>query len=91
MQAGAKKIIIGTKANPEFLKQLPKEGIIVAVDTKDGFVVDNGWTKKTKKTPEQLIEELDKYCSGFLFTNVNKEGMMQMFRWIGLSTIKKRL
>src|SRR3989338_7142605 len=39
MRAGAKKIIIGTKATPKFLKQLPKERVVVAIDTKDGFVV----------------------------------------------------
>ena len=35
LQAGARKIIIGTKATPAFLKQLPKERIIVAIDAKD--------------------------------------------------------
>lgn len=73
----AKKIIIGTKATPEFLKQLPKEKLIVAIDTKDGFVVNKGWTESTNKTPGKMIKELEKYCSEFLFTNVNKEGMMQ--------------
>lgn len=77
LRAGAKKIIIGTKANKQFLKQLPRDRVIVAIDTKDNFVVDKGWTRKTKKTPLQLIKELEKYCSEFLFTNVNKEGLMQ--------------
>lgn len=77
LAAGAKKIIIGTKATPEFLKQLPKERIIVAVDTKDGKVVDNGWTNKTTKTPEEVITQLEKYCSEFLFTNVEREGLME--------------
>src|SRR3989338_11077304 len=44
---GAKKIIIGTKATPKFLKQLPKDRIIVAIDAKDGFVVNKGWKNKT--------------------------------------------
>lgn len=76
LSAGAKKIIIGTMASPEFLKQLPKDRIIVAIDTKDGKVVDKGWTRKLKKKPEELIKDLDNFCSEFLFTNVNKEGMM---------------
>jgi len=77
LQAGAKKIIIGTKATPEFLKQLPKDRVIAAVDTKDGYVVTKGWTNKTKEKPEELIKKLEPYCSGFLFTNVDKEGLMQ--------------
>ena len=77
LQAGAKKIIIGTKATPEFLKQLPKGRVIAAVDTKEGYVVTKGWTNKTKEKPENLIKKLEPYCSGFLFTNVDKEGLMQ--------------
>lgn len=74
---GAKKIIIGTKANKKFLKKLPKERLIVAIDTKNGFVVNKGWRNKTKRAPEEFVKELENYCSGFLFTNVDKEGLMQ--------------
>jgi len=86
LQAGAKKIIIGTKATPDFLKQLPKDRLIVAVDSKDGYVVTKGWTEKTKQKPEELIKKLEAYCSGFLFTNVDKEGLMQ---GIDFKAIKK--
>src|SRR3989344_3235717 len=58
LQAGAKKIIIGTKANPKFLGQLPKERVIAAIDSKEGYVVNKGWTAKTKKTPKELIKGL---------------------------------
>ncbi len=86
LQAGAKKIIIGTKAAPEFLKRLPKGRVIAAVDTKDGYVVTKGWTNKTKEKPEELIKKLEPYCSGFLFTNVDKEGLM---RGIDFGIVKK--
>lgn len=76
LSAGAKKIIIGTKACPEFLEKLPWERVIVAIDTKENKVVDKGWTRKTDKIPQQMIKELDNYCSEFLFTNVDKEGLM---------------
>ena len=86
LKDGANKIIIGTKASPEFLKRLPKNRVIAAIDTKDGFVVNKGWTNKTKNTPQKLIKELEPYCSVFLFTNVNKEGLMQ---GIDFSIVKK--
>lgn len=89
LNAGAKKIIIGTKADSDFLKQLPKEKIIVAIDTKDNYVVNEGWTKKTKRTPEEAIKELEDYCSEFLFTNVNKEGLMQGFDFDKAKKLKK--
>ncbi|MFC1697345.1 HisA/HisF-related TIM barrel protein [Nanoarchaeota archaeon] len=83
IDAGATKIIIGTKAEKRFiadlLKVIPKEKIIVAIDTKGDFIVNKGWTKMTYKTPYQLISELEEYCSEFLFTNVNIEGTMQGF------------
>lgn len=76
LKAGAKKIIIGTKATPEFLKKLPKEKVIVAVDTKNNSVVTEGWTKSTGRNPFERMKELEPYCCEFLFTNVDREGML---------------
>ena len=75
--AGAKKIIVGTKANAGFLLKLPKERVIVAIDAKDRCVVCEGWRRKTGKSPIEVVRELEGYCSEFLFTNVDKEGLMQ--------------
>lgn len=76
LRAGAKKIIIGTSATPEFLKKLPKDKVIVALDTKSGSVVTDGWTKSSGKSPFAQIKGLEQYCSEFLFTNVDKEGLL---------------
>jgi len=86
LQAGAKKLIIGTKATPKFLKRLPKDRVIVAIDSKDGLVVNKGWTAKTNRTPRDLIKELEPYCCEFLFTDVNREGLM---KGIDFGKIKK--
>ena len=77
LKLGAKKIIIGTKANYDFLRQLPKDKLIVAIDTKKGKIVNKGWTTYTDQTPQKMIKELENLCSGFLFTNVDREGLMQ--------------
>jgi phosphoribosylformimino-5-aminoimidazole carboxamide ribotide isomerase len=77
LRAGAKRIIIGTNATPEFLGQLPREKIIAAIDTKGRSVVTEGWTKATESTPQEKIRELEPCCAGFLFTNVDREGRMQ--------------
>lgn len=78
---GADKIIIGTKANQKFLKQLnkqiPKDRIIVALDTKNDFIVKNGWRKTTKQKAECLIKKMEPYCSEFFYTCVDKEGLMK--------------
>lgn len=77
LKAGASKIIIGTAANKELLQQLPASKIIVAIDTKKGKITTEGWQKITDNTPEALIKELEDYCYGFLYTIVDKEGMLQ--------------
>ena len=86
LQAGAKKVIIGTKATPKFLAQLPKDRIIAAIDAKEGVVVNKGWTAKTSRTPKDLIKELEPYCCEFLFTDVDREGLM---KGIDFGKIKK--
>lgn len=77
LRAGAKKIIIGTKATPDFLSKLPKDRIIVAVDAKDEYVMNRGWRKQTEKKPQELVTELEDYCSSFLFTDIGIEGSMK--------------
>jgi len=86
LQAGAKKIIIGTKATPKFLKQLSRDRVIAAIDSRDNIVVNKGWTAKTNRTASDLIKELEPYCCEFLFTDVNREGLM---KGIDFGKIKK--
>ncbi len=89
LQAGAKKIIIGTKATPKFLAQLPKKRVIVAIDSKDGYIVNKGWKFKTRKKTKELVQELGPYCSGFLFTDVNREGMLKGIDFSKIKRIKE--
>lgn len=74
---GASKIIIGSKANPEFLSQLPRNRVIVALDSYQGSVVTHGWRKTTGLSPLVQAKKLAPYCSGFLYTIVEKEGRLQ--------------
>jgi len=74
---GAKKIIIGTAASEDFLSQLPKDKILVAIDSKNGKITTEGWTKELDNTPVEYINRFDDLCSGYLYTVVEKEGMMQ--------------
>jgi len=77
LDAGASRIVIGTAASPEFLKQLPKERLVVALDARDGEVVIEGWRTKTGARVEDRMNELRDYVSGFLVTFVEREGRMQ--------------
>jgi len=76
LDAGARKVILGTAATPEVLRQLPKDRVIAALDARDGEVVTEGWTKATGRTVEERIKELRPYVGGFLVTFVEIEGRM---------------
>ena len=73
---GAKKIIIGTKASEYFLSHLPKDKVIVAIDANKGKIVTEGWLKEINATPAEYVQRFDNLCSGYLYTIVEKEGMM---------------
>jgi phosphoribosylformimino-5-aminoimidazole carboxamide ribotide isomerase len=80
---GADRVIVGTAAfssngiHREFLQQLDPAKAIIALDSKDGRIVVKGWREAVNLTAEEVIGELQPYCSGFLCTYVDKEGMMQ--------------
>ncbi len=82
IQQGAHRVIVGTAAfNRPLLEQISQsigpERLVIALDSKAGKVVVKGWQESTEFTAEQVIRELEPYCSGFLCTYVDKEGMLQ--------------
>lgn len=76
LDAGASKIIIGTKATPELLEKLPRERLIAALDARDGEVVVEGWQTGTGRGIIERMQELNPYVSGYLVTFVEREGRM---------------
>lgn len=87
VRQGAYRVIVGTAAftadgiNEPFLSSVAAEigsdRVTVALDSKDGRIVVKGWREATNRTALDVITELEPYCSGFLCTYVDKEGMMQ--------------
>lgn len=84
---GAHRVIVGTSAfnktgvNHDLLRDIASavrpERILIALDSKEGRIVVKGWQEATNFTAEQVLSELEPYCSGFLCTYVDKEGMLQ--------------
>ena len=79
---GAHRVIVGTAAfSTPVLEQIAAavtpERLIIALDSKGGEIVVKGWREATGATAEQVIQSFEPYCSGFLCTYVDKEGMMQ--------------
>ena len=78
---GAHRVIVGTAAFTPALAEIAgavgPERVIVALDSKGGEIVVKGWREGTGLTAEEVVGRLAPYCSGFLCTYVDKEGMMQ--------------
>jgi phosphoribosylformimino-5-aminoimidazole carboxamide ribotide isomerase len=81
IQLGAHRVIVGTAAFTPALEEISQtvgpERILIALDSKGGKIVVKGWQEATSFTAEQVVHKLEPYCSGFLCTYVDKEGMMQ--------------
>ena len=87
LDCGAEKVIVGTAAfqadglNHVFLRELqatvPKEAILLALDSLDGHIVVKGWRDSLAVSALEVIREIEPYCGGCLCTYVDKEGMMQ--------------
>ena len=53
------------------------ERVIAAVDSRGGHVVIHGWKTALPITAVDAVRALEPYCSEFLYTHVDKEGLMQ--------------
>jgi len=86
LAAGAKQIIAGSslfkdgKPDLDFAKRLADsigaEQVIAAVDSRGGQVVIHGWKTPLPLTAVEAVKALEPYCSEFLYTHVDAEGLM---------------
>lgn len=82
IEAGAKRVIIGTAAvtDPEFLKAAVAaygEKIAVGVDIKDGMVAIKGWTETSAQSCFDFCEKLsDIGIKTIICTDISKDGLL---------------
>ncbi len=89
IEIGAKRVIVGSalfddgKLRTQFAESLAAElgldRLIFALDAIGGRVTTHGWRKMTEVRPLEMIEALDRWCGGFLYTHVDSEGLLQGF------------
>jgi phosphoribosylformimino-5-aminoimidazole carboxamide ribotide isomerase len=53
------------------------DNVIAAVDARDGRVVIHGWKTTLPISAVEAVQALDPYVGEFLYTHVDKEGLMQ--------------
>lgn len=98
LASGAKKVIIGsslfsdqginTRFAEELFDEFGAEHLIFAVDSRAGFIAVKGWKQSTSLTPAQAMRELEQFCSAFLYTHIDTEGMMQGFPFAVLNELR---
>ena len=84
---GALKVIVGSALFKDgvvdvenarcFSEAVGVDRVIGAVDSKGGRVVTHGWQSSTGTTAAAAVRELEPYCGEFLYTHVDKEGLMK--------------
>jgi phosphoribosylformimino-5-aminoimidazole carboxamide ribotide isomerase len=84
---GVQQIIIGSAAfrdggvNSRFLsglaKQVGRKRVVIALDTAKGRIVTHGWRRRSTLRADEVMDALEKFCSAFLCTDVDREGTMQ--------------
>lgn len=86
VRTGATQIIIGSAAfhrgeiNVRFLRSLtravPRKKIVIALDTYRGKIATQGWRTTVALHPLDVMPLLERFCSGFLCTDVDREGTL---------------
>ena len=83
---GALRVIIGSSLIKDgsiqsmFAEQLAAQvgadKLLFAVDSKGGKVAIRGWRQLTDISAAQMIRALELWCSGFLYTHIDTEGLL---------------
>ena len=80
---GVSRIVIGSAAlkDPEFVKAMAREwenGIVVAVDAKDGMVATEGWAEVSDIAVHDLARRFeDAGVASLLFTDIGRDGLLK--------------
>jgi phosphoribosylformimino-5-aminoimidazole carboxamide ribotide isomerase len=87
LDAGAQRVIVGSalfadgKLDTNFAERLMESvgasRLVFALDAMGGRVTTHGWRKISDVRPLEMIEALDRWCTAFLYTHVETEGLLQ--------------
>jgi phosphoribosylformimino-5-aminoimidazole carboxamide ribotide isomerase len=96
---GARKVIVGSALFTEsgidlaFARQLSDavgpDRLIAAVDTKQGAVAIHGWRTRLALTPVEAVQLLEPFVGEFLYTHVDREGLMQGTDMAAINAVKQ--
>ncbi len=86
LASGAKRVVIGSSLIKDgnidapfaegLASQVGAEKLVFAVDSKGGKVAIRGWRQLTGISAAQMIRALEPWCTAFLYTNIDTEGLL---------------
>jgi phosphoribosylformimino-5-aminoimidazole carboxamide ribotide isomerase len=80
---GVSRVVMGTAAlkDPQFVKDMARDwenGIVVAVDARDGMVATEGWAEVSDVPVEDMARRFeDAGVASLLFTDIGRDGMLK--------------
>lgn len=87
LRSGARRIIIGsslirashinTDFAEELARELGRERLVFALDSRGGKVAIGGWKQITGFSPLDMMQALEPWCAAFLYTHIDTEGLMR--------------
>jgi len=87
LESGALRVILGSSlisqgaVNTAFAQRVAAaagpERLVFAVDSQGGHVAIKGWQETTGITPIQMMRTLEPFCTAFLYTHIDTEGLLQ--------------
>ncbi|HTT21627.1 MAG TPA: 1-(5-phosphoribosyl)-5-[(5-phosphoribosylamino)methylideneamino] imidazole-4-carboxamide isomerase [Candidatus Sulfotelmatobacter sp.] len=87
LELGAQRVILGSSLifegainfvfAREVSSQLGPDKLVFAVDSRGGYVSIKGWQESTAIKAAEMIRALEPFCSAFLYTNIDTEGLLQ--------------
>ncbi len=69
--------VVDTEFARRIAEAITPERFIAAVDSRGGHVVVDGWRTTLTLTPVDAVRALEPYAGEFLYTHVDREGLMQ--------------
>lgn len=87
LDLGAQRVILGSALisdgaiNVAFARDISSRSgpdtLVFAVDSRGGYVSIKGWQESTPIETVQMIRALEPFCSAFLYTHIDTEGLLQ--------------
>ena len=87
LKLGARRVIFGSSLirdgamdfafARDAATRLGPEKLVFAADCRDGKVAIKGWRETTCITAADLMRQLEPFCSAFLYTHIDTEGLLQ--------------